>query len=48
MKVRLPMFTVIYIDDFNKKHITVARNMIEFNFLKSRFIVIEYDLIKRR
>lgn len=40
------MFTVMYIDDFNKKHITVVRNMMELNFLKSRFDVVEYSPIK--
>ena len=39
------MFTVMYIDDFNKKHITVAQNMVELNFLKNRFEVVEYSPI---
>jgi hypothetical protein len=39
------MFTVMYIDDFNRKHITVAKNMMELKFLKSRFDVIEYSPI---
>lgn len=39
------MFTVMYIDDFNKKHITVAKNMMELKNLKNRFDVIEYNPI---
>lgn len=42
------MFTVMYLDDFNRKHITVAKNIIELNFLKNRFDVISYDPIDKR
>ncbi len=41
------MFTVTYVDDSNKRHITVARNMVELKFLKDRFDIIEYTPIKK-
>lgn len=41
------MFTVTYVDDFNKKHITVARNMAELKSLKDRFDIVEYTPIKK-
>ena len=41
------MFTVMYIDDFNCKHLTVARNIAELNFLKSRFDIVEYSPIEK-
>ena len=41
------MFTVIYLDDFNRKHLTVVKNMIELKFFKDRFVVIEYYIVER-
>lgn len=41
------MFIVIYLDDFNRKHWTVARDMVELRFFKDRFEVIEYTVIKK-
>lgn len=31
------MMTVMYVDDFNNKHITVVHSLDEFNFLNERF-----------
>lgn len=41
------MFTVIYLDDFNRKHLTVVKNMMELKFFKDRFVVIEYYMVER-
>lgn len=41
------MFTVIYLDDFNRKHLTVVKNMMELKFFKDRFVVVEYSAIER-
>lgn len=42
------MFTVMYLDDLNRKHITVAQNMMELKFIRDRFEIISYDLIDKR
>lgn len=39
------MFTVIYIDDFGRKHLTVARDLSELHFLEERFDKIEFKPI---
>lgn len=41
------MFTVIYLDDYNRKHLTVVQNMIELRFYQDRFLVIEYHVIEK-
>ena len=41
------MFTVIYLDDLNRKHLTVVKNMMELKFFKDRFVVIEYYMVER-
>lgn len=41
------MFTVIYLDNRYRKHLTVVKNMMELNLFKSRFIVIEYYVIEK-
>lgn len=38
------MFIVKYVDDFGKKHLTVAANMAELAFIKDRFDIVEYEL----
>ena len=35
------MFTVIYSDNLNRIHYTVAKNMTELNFFKNNFKIIE-------
>ena len=41
------MFTVIYLDDFNRKHLTVVQNMMELKFFQDRFLVIEFYVNER-
>jgi hypothetical protein len=41
------MFTVIYLDDFNRKHLTVVQNMMELRFFQDRFLVIEFYVNER-
>lgn len=37
------MFTVIYVDDFGRKHLTIAQDMSELHFLEDRFGEIDYE-----
>lgn len=39
------MFTVTYIDDFGRKHLTVAQDISELHFLEDRFDEIDYEPI---
>lgn len=37
------MFTVIYVDDFGRKHLTIAQDISELHFLEDRFGEIDYE-----
>ena len=37
------MFTVTYVDDFGRKHLTIARDISELHFLEDRFGEVDYE-----
>lgn len=43
----LLMFLVHYVDDFKVKHLCVANDMYELNFLRERFGEIDYEVIEK-
>lgn len=36
---------ITYIDDYSVKHICIVNTFADFNFLKDRFNVIEYEVV---
>lgn len=40
-----PYYSVEYVDDNKRTHITVARNTAELNFIKDRFERVHYELV---
>ena len=40
-----PYYSVEYVDDNRKTHITVAKNKAELNFIKERFERVNYELV---
>mgnify|MGYP006905959889 CR=1 FL=1 len=43
----LLMFLVHYVDDFKVKHLCIANDMYELNFLRERFGEIDYEVIEK-
>lgn len=41
------MFTVFYLDDNGRKHLTIINSMAELNFIKDRFERVNYEPIKK-
>lgn len=41
------MFEVRYVDDFNKVHYTIAKNISELEFIKERFVQVDYTFVGR-
>lgn len=41
------MFEVRYVDDFNKMHYTIAKNISELEFIKERFAQVDYTFVER-
>ena len=39
------MYTVKYVDDFKRIHLTIARNLTELKFLRERFEILFFELI---
>ena len=39
------MFLVSYIDDVHNKHIGIAADLLELNFIQERFISVSYECI---
>ena len=42
------MFEVRYVDDFNKVHYTIAKNISELEFIKERFAQVDYTFVERQ
>lgn len=38
-------YNVKYVDDFNKRHMTIARNKAELKFIKDRFDKVDYEAV---
>ena len=41
------MFNVFYVDDANRKHITVAQDLSEVRFIQDRFDYVEFEPISK-
>ena len=41
------MFEVRYVDDFNKMHYTIAKNISELEFIKERFAQVDYTFVEK-
>lgn len=46
-KVVAPYFEVIYLDDNNRKHLAIARNIEEVRFIQNRFDTVTYKLVEK-
>ena len=47
MKTTVYIFEVTYIDDFGRRHLTVARDRKELQYIQNRFERVEYTVYQK-